>query len=160
MDNPKRVLVVSTATRECKKAFEYGLSVAQKYGAELSVLHIVYNPFGLKGWVLNIPNLIDLEAEYEKMIQQAKADLDAMIQEAKSTIPVKEILKRGNPAEEVIATVTEEKADMIIMVAHEEGRIEHFIYSKYIDAIVRALPCSIFLVKVSLDEYVAELEPR
>jgi nucleotide-binding universal stress UspA family protein len=33
------------------------------------------------------------------------------------------------------------------MLAHEEGRLEHFLFGRSNEEILRALPCSILLVK-------------
>jgi nucleotide-binding universal stress UspA family protein len=35
--------------------------------------------------------------------------------------------------------------------AHEQGRIEHFLVGSSNDAIIRKMPCSIFLVKKELE---------
>jgi nucleotide-binding universal stress UspA family protein len=43
--------------------------------------------------------------------------------------------------------VSEEKIDLIVMLAHEEGRIEHALFGGENDAIIRRMPCSILLVK-------------
>ena len=51
--------------------------------------------------------------------------------------------------------VHNEKIDLVVLRAQEEGRIEHFIISGSNDAIIRKMPCSIFLVK---DELVADAQ--
>jgi nucleotide-binding universal stress UspA family protein len=43
--------------------------------------------------------------------------------------------------------VGEEKIDLILMSAHEEGRLEHVLFGGENDAIIRKMPCSIMLVK-------------
>jgi nucleotide-binding universal stress UspA family protein len=35
----------------------------------------------------------------------------------------------------------------LIMLAHEEGRMEHFLFGRSNEELIRQLPCSIFLVK-------------
>ncbi|HAM53796.1 MAG TPA: universal stress protein, partial [Nitrospiraceae bacterium] len=40
MDDVKRILVVSRMTTYCRKAVHYGVSLSQKYGAELLVVHV------------------------------------------------------------------------------------------------------------------------
>jgi nucleotide-binding universal stress UspA family protein len=50
-------------------------------------------------------------------------------------------------AEEIKKVFNEEKIDLIVMLAHEEGRLEHFLFGRTNDAILRQLPASILLVK-------------
>ena len=50
-------------------------------------------------------------------------------------------------ADEIKKVVEDEKIDLIVMLAHEEGRFEHFLFGRTNDAILRKLPASILLVK-------------
>jgi len=149
MDDVKRILVVSRDTTECKKAVHMGVSLAKKYGAELSILHVFHDVFGLKGGILYIPHLTDLEQTYNTMVKEVRKDLDRIIAEEKTTgMKIKELVKDGDPAEVITRTVREEGADLMIMARHEEGRIEHLLYCKGVDELTRKMPCSILLVKV------------
>jgi nucleotide-binding universal stress UspA family protein len=147
MKDIKRILVVSRMTKYCREAVHYGVSLSEKYGAELYIIHVIHHPFGfdLSGWNLPIPSL---EEEYKKIIQEAKKELDKMISlEKKKGLSVKELIKEGKPTEEILKVVKEEKIDLIIMLAHEEGHLEHFLFGRSNDEIFRKMPCSILLVK-------------
>ena len=147
MHDIKRILVVSRMTKQCQKAVHYGASLSEKFGAELYVIHVIHHAFGfdLEGWNLPIPSL---EEEYKKILQEAKQDIDAMVsKEKKRGLSVKEMIKEGEPTKEILKVVNEEKIDLIIMLAHEEGRIEHFLFGRSNEEIVRKMPCSVFLVK-------------
>ena len=147
MDDVKAILVVSRSTHECKRAVQYGVSLARKYGVALSILHVIYNPFGLKGGVL-FTRLLDLEEEYAAMLKEAKQDIDRMIANEKAAnMQIKEMIRDGNPADVILQTPKEENADLVVMAHHEEGRIEHLFYSKGIDELIRKMPSSILLVR-------------
>ena len=79
MQEVKRILVVAKSTKHCRKAVHMGVMLAKCYGAELYVIHAIYNPFGLKGWNLPIVSRRALEEEYRKTLQDAKTDIDRMI---------------------------------------------------------------------------------
>ncbi len=145
MDDVKRILVVSRMSRNCQKAVHYGVSLAHKYGAELFVLHVVYDPFTFGDWNLPIPAI---EEAYQKTLEQSKADLDRIItSEKKKGMSIKEMVKGGQPTREILKTVAEEKIDLIVLLAHEEGRLEHFLFGRSNEEIVRKMPCSILMVK-------------
>ncbi len=145
MEEFKKILVVSTMTKYCEKAVHYGVSLSQKYGAELTVLHIVHDPFIFWGWNLPIPSI---EAEFKKTMEEAKKELDAIIRaEKKKGVAIKELIREGKPADEILRVAKEEKTDLIILLAHEEGHLEHFLFGRSNEDIVRRMPCSVLLVK-------------
>jgi len=132
-------------TQYCREAVHQGISVAKKYGAELYVIHVIHNPFGYEGW--NLP-MVSLKEEYNRIQEKAKADLDAIIASEKSgDLIVKELVRPGDPTKEVLKVLKEENIDLLIMLAHEEGRLEHFLFGRSNEEIIRKMPCSIFLVK-------------
>ncbi len=148
MENIGRILVVSRMTPYCREAIRCGVSIARKYGAELQVLHLVSNPFDMKA--VNAPGLF-LDEEYKnyKNIQrEAKEELDKVIkQEIRDGFPIKELISDRDPVEEIVKVANEERIDLIVMLAHEESRIEHALFGGEKDAITRRMPCSILLVK-------------
>jgi len=74
--------------------------------------------------------------------------LDRMVKVEKDKgLPVTVWVKDGQPAEEIKKVVEEERIDLIIMLGHEEGRLEHFLFGRTNDAILRKLPASILLVR-------------
>jgi len=141
----KNILVVSRSTKHCREAVETGISLAHHYGAHLYLLHVIHDPFNLDGWNLPVPSFHD---EYVKMVADARKGLDRMVKvEIDKGLPVTVFVKDGMPAEEVKKVADEKKIDLIIMLAHEEGRLEHFLFGRTNDAILRKLPASILLVK-------------
>ena len=106
MEDIGRILVVTKSTKYCRKAIHYGVSLARKYGAELTILHVIHNPFGLEGWNLPIPSLPTLEKEYKKMFEDARADLDKMIEmERAKGLPIKELVIEGHPQKKIYEIV-------------------------------------------------------
>ena len=145
MEDINRILVVSRDTKYCQEAVHYGVSLARKFDAELFIIHVVHNPFGLEGW--NLPT-VALDREYQNIIKEAKADLEKIIRREKGKgLPSKELIREGEPTEEILKTVKEEKIDLLIMLSHEEWRIEHFLFGRSNEELVRKMPCSVLLVK-------------
>jgi universal stress protein A len=144
MEEFKLILVVSRMTRHCRKALQLGVSLAHQYGAALSVLHVVDNPFK-KGW--NLPT-IAYEEEYRKELGRIQSELEGIIsQEREKGMTIREFVKEGEPKEEILKAIRNESADLVILLAHEEGRLEHFLYGRGTDSIIRKMPCSILLVR-------------
>jgi len=145
MDDIKRILVVSRSTKNCKKALHYGISLAKQHDSKLYVLHVIHDPFGYEGWNLPVPSL---KQEYKNLVKKSKEDIDRIIKsEQADGLEITEWIRDGKPVEEVIAAVNEEKIDLIIMSAHEEGRLEHYMFGRTVEELTRKMPCSLLLVK-------------
>ncbi len=145
MEPFKNILVVSRSTKHCLKAVRTGISMARKFGAKLYILHVIHDPFNMDGWNLPAPTFQD---EYHKMIADAKKELDRMVQAEKAEgLTVSEWVKEGEPVDEIRKVVESEHIDLIIMLAHREGRLEHFLFGKTNEAIIRKLPATLMLVK-------------
>lgn len=145
MEDVKRVLVVSRMTKYCRKAVRYGAALSKECNAELYVIHVIHNPFGYEGW--NLP-IASLEKDYSNIQEKAKAELHEIIEKERADgLPVKELLKTGEPTKEILKVVQDENIDLMIMLAHEEGRLEHFLFGRSNEELIRKIPCSILLVK-------------
>jgi nucleotide-binding universal stress UspA family protein len=148
MEDINRILVVTRSTKYCQKAVHYGVSLARKYGAELSILHVIHNPFGMEGWNLPLAYRPDLEEEYNRMFRSAKADLDRIIANEKATgMPIKELIIEGDPSKKLFEVVEKEKIDLIITLSYQQWLLEHWLFGRGIDEIVRKMPCSVLLIE-------------
>lgn len=140
-----RILVVSRMTSYCGKAVHYGVSLAKKYGATLFVIHVIHDPFGVEGW--NLP-LLNLEKSYQNLLKKTRQKLDGIIKnETRNGMSIEVLMPKGDPTDEIVKTVKEKNIDLLIMLAHEEGHLEHFLFGKSNNELVRRMPCSILLVK-------------
>jgi nucleotide-binding universal stress UspA family protein len=152
MEDIRRILAVSWMTQYCQRTVHYAVSLAAKYGAELSVIHVI-DTLWSQGW--NLPTMSQEESRETEM-KRIQAELDNIISdETKKGVKIKKIIREGDPFEEIMKVIEEEKIDLVISRAHEEGRIERLLVGGSNDALIRKMPCSIFLVKKELESEAA-----
>jgi universal stress protein A len=145
MEDIKRILVVSRMTKYCAKAVHYGVSLARQYGASLTVVHAIHDPFMIEGWNLPVPNL---NKDYQKLLNKSRQQLDMIVaKENKSGMKIDVLIQEGEPTSEILAIIKKKKINLVIMLAHEEGRLEHFLFGRSNEELIRRMPCSILLVK-------------
>lgn len=145
MDNIQRILVMVTATEHCIDVVHYAEDLAKRLQASLYVLDVIHDPFAYSGWNLPMPSV---EKEYRQLLEQTRERLKLMIGGKKEQeVPVKLVVKEGDPVEEITKMVAKEKIDVLVLPNHEETRIEHFLSAKVVARIVRKMPCSVLLVK-------------
>jgi len=146
MKDFNNILVVSRSTKYCRKAVHTGISLARLYDAKLHILHVVHDPFNLDGWNLPIPSVHE---EYVKLMNRYRKELHKIVMEEKGQgiIDITESVQEGGPVEEIITAVESKDIDLLIMLGHEEWRIEHFLFGRTNEEILRRLPCSTLLIK-------------
>jgi len=144
MDLIKHILVVSWLTKYCHKTIQFGISLARKYSAELSVIHVIDTKW-LQGW--SVP-MLSMEQEHKKEMEKNKEELHDIINiENKKGISIKEFVREGTSADVILKLIKEEDIDLLILRSYEESRLEQMLVGGNNDEIIRAMPCSIFLVK-------------
>ncbi|MBE0603424.1 MAG: universal stress protein [Deltaproteobacteria bacterium] len=145
MNDIRRIMVVAMDIKHSKETVRYGVSLAKKYGAELVVLHVEHDPFGAHGW--NLP-FLSVDEEYKELLREAEKNLEEVLRaESVNGLPVKEVIRHGEPIGVIRSMVEEERIDLLLMSAHEENRLEHFLFGRINETIIRRMPCSILLVK-------------
>ena len=147
MEKIERILVVNRTRQYCREEVRVGLSVARKYGARLLLLHLISNPVDMEA--LNAP--LPYPDEHKRHLSfedEAREELNKLLRpELSSEFPVDIIIRNGDPVDEIGKVVREQKIDLIVLLAQEQGRLEHMLFGRDNDEIVRSMPCSILLVK-------------
>jgi universal stress protein A len=139
------ILVVSRMVKYDAKVIQTGASMARMYGAKLTIIHVIHDPFGVAGWNLPLPNL---DKDYQKLLKKTRESLDKLAEKERAAgTSIEVLMKEGDPTREILQTVKEKKIDLLIMLAHEEGHVEHFLFGRSNHDLLLKMPCSILLIK-------------
>ncbi len=145
MKEIKNILTICRMTSHCGPVLEAAAERARRFNAQLYVMHVVHDPFGVEGWNLPLPSLAE---DYRNLMIRTRKELDARIAEIKSHgMEITEVIREGRPVSEILKVVAEEKIDLLVLPAHHESRLEHFLFGGDNEELIRAMPCSILLVK-------------
>lgn len=148
MSDFKNIMVFSRNTKYCRKTIHSGIELARKHQAKLYIAYIIHNPFGIEGWYVQFPSLPALEDEYQKLQDEGRKDLEAIIKkESAAGMQIEVIIVEGEVLEEIYKLLEEKKIDLLVVSAHREGRLEHFLFGHITENLIRNLPCSLMLVK-------------
>jgi nucleotide-binding universal stress UspA family protein len=86
--------------------------------------------------------------DYRNLIKKERPELDEIItSENRQGMKIDVIIREGEPTAEILTVVKEKNIDLLTMLAHEEGHLEHFLFGWSNHELVRRMPCSILLVK-------------
>jgi nucleotide-binding universal stress UspA family protein len=144
MESINKILAVSWVTQYCERTVHTAVSLAEKYNAELFVIHVIDTSL-LHGW--NLP-MRSYEEERGKYMDQLKSELNGIIsREKKGDITTQTLVKEGEPVTEILKVIEKEKIDLLILRVNQESRFEHFLVGGSNDELIRKMPCSIYLLK-------------
>ncbi|WP_136524108.1 universal stress protein [Geomonas ferrireducens] len=148
MTDIKRILVLNRLSQYTHDALRYGMVLAKRFEAELCILRVISNPVDMEA--VNAPGLFlkgEKYRDYRDLQEQYQEDLDrAICGETKGEARVRGVVTDKDPIPEITRMVREERFDLLVILAHEEGRLEHMLFGEN-DGLIRNLPCSILLVK-------------
>jgi nucleotide-binding universal stress UspA family protein len=146
-----RHLLAPTDFSECSKdAVSYALELAQKFGAKLSLLHVVEPPpYSIEGPVPSTVggNLLhDLE-------RQATAELAQVLPQAQvAEIEVTRYVVIGSPFRKIIETTEAEEVDLIVMATHGRTGLSHLVMGSVAERVVRTAPCPVLTIRPSAEK--------
>jgi len=150
----KRLLVAYDFSDDSEIALRYALSFAQRYGAELHVLHVLISPLARhRSDSTDTP--FNFETEYRaSMLRLENAVPTAKLREG----DVKLSISEGHPYREVLSYAQEQNIDLICMGVHGAGHGINSLFGSNVDRVLRQSPCPVLIAR-PLRPYIGEI-PR
>ena len=138
----RKILYATDLSQNAYHALAYAVSLASRYGAELSMLHVIEDIPDFDSKVVGYISQQGWEAIKQKHEDEARSSLTGKLvqsrgpiedllgqlsSDARENLPEQafntgEILvKRGNPVEQILQQVNEQDVDLIVMGTHGHG---------------------------------------
>jgi nucleotide-binding universal stress UspA family protein len=142
-----RILVPVDFSAHSEKAVRYALTLAPRFGARVSLLHVVEDPFVTGAWqaeafVPNIPELLD---DLIKAAQAQLADLKTRV--ATYGVVAATAVVKGEPARAILDEATAGGFDLIVMGTHGRTGLSHAFLGSIAERIVQKAPCAVLTVR-------------
>ena len=135
-----KILVPTDGSEQSMKAAERALEVAEKQGAQVTLMAVAYFPDDFDEMPLNLRD--KLEAEGRKNLQKAKAVLD------QKNIKVETVLEAGVvQANNILRKAAEGKFDRIIMGSTGAGAMQKVLIGSTAAKVVAHAPCEVTVVR-------------
>lgn len=131
----KKILYPCDLTQNSTKILPYVLSMAEKYGSTIYLIHVVQDLSEWGGFF--IPH-ISFDVLQKEAVQAAEKALDKVCEEQLESCPnFQKRLVVGDPASEILKEVEAEGIDMVIMGTHGTKGLEHTVFGSVADKVVR-----------------------
>jgi universal stress protein A len=154
-----KILVPISFSASSEKALRRAVSLAEAFGGQLYVLNVyrqIPRIFDSPGGILYRRDLEDLRKEAIKDLDYFVA---ARLRELRNRLTIEEVevVSDEDPVKAILRVAREKKVDLIVLGHHDETRLEHMLFGRNIDKIIRDAPCDVIVTKAEL--YKPEEEP-
>ncbi len=147
----KKILCPTDFSEPARLALEGGIELAEKFSAELVLVHVIMPPVvpggavavsGIAAEGFRTPLILkDLE-------QNAREGMRKLVEER---IPVhlacRSHLRFGRPADEIVRLAEEERVDLIVMATHGQTGWERIFFGSVAEKVVRLADCPVLTVR-------------
>jgi nucleotide-binding universal stress UspA family protein len=148
-----RILVPTDFSKFSDNALRYGAAFAEKFGAELHLLHVVQD----LSWF--IPEAILLAPSVTPPVDQfvtaARTALDRVVKDLNFPgVTIYPEVNEGTPFEAIIRFAREKNIDLIVMGTHGHTGLVHMLMGSVAEKVVRKAPCPVLTVRHPEHEFV------
>lgn len=155
----KNILVPTDFSLEAHHAFQVALSLAQRVGGQVTLLHAIELPetanFSTYGGPVESSELPNSSANMDdvfvlKLLQVTKRRMHQLISEAAQQAPgvlVKDKVATTRLNNAILEEVGAQHIDLVVMGAQGHTATEHFFMGSNTERLIRTAPCPVLAVK-------------
>lgn len=163
----KKILYTTDLSNSARHAFAYAVSLANLYGAGLTILHVLSDIPGLDSKIIGH---IGAEHWEEIKAQQAAEARAAMIGKKRENVEIHEVLeefskvenqdfvvdeilvRKGDPVDEILRQAEKRNCDLIVMGSHGHGIIEEALIGSTARKVLRRSKKPVLVVRLPDEE--------
>ncbi|MCA9771747.1 MAG: universal stress protein [Myxococcales bacterium] len=151
----KRIVVPTDFSEASSVAEAFGVRVAEKFGAEVLLVHIAEDPYVslTSAAYPGAPLTLDID----KLRGEIRAECEARLREWRERIPAavrsRAIFRFGKAFVEIIRVAREENADLIVIGTHGRTGLRHMIIGSVAEKVVRKARIPVLTVRPDAHEF-------
>lgn len=164
--NVQKIVVPIDYSDHSYRALQWGASLAEKYGAQILLLHVL--PKAVEVLPRHLPTdawvpyhyyeamgpgrePIRLEQSIVDLVEEARSRLYDLAAKELQTLAVEVNIAVGKPAEDILRVAQEAAADLIVMGTHGRTGLSHVLLGSVAEKVVRMAPCPVFTVRAGAE---------
>jgi len=141
----RHILCPVDLTPACRGVMTTAGAMASRFGADLTILHAVYDPLNVAYSHIPHPPLEQLR---EEMIRSAEETLRTEMQQALGPAPrASLVVVAGSPFQQIIRHARTHNVDLIVMGTEGKTGLNHAIMGSTAEQVVRRAPCPVLSLR-------------
>ncbi len=135
MTDFKNILFATDFSESSDYSLKYALSMAKKFNAQLTIIHVINEPVDLRGFYVPHISFEKLEEEIEEGAQKMMEKFCRT--QIKDYDKYETFIVPGIPYDEIIKKALEVSADLIVMGTHGRTGLDHVLFGSTAEKVVR-----------------------
>jgi nucleotide-binding universal stress UspA family protein len=135
----KKILFPTDFSSTTESDLEHAATLAHDTGAKLLILHVEEPPMAYAGGEMYYGPLLDDDAERKRLLEAVRPH--------DPSVPYEHRMAHGDPAREIVHVAEAEHVDLIVMSAHEHGRLRRLLMGSVAESVVRHANCPVLTLK-------------
>ena len=147
-----RILVPISFSASSEKALQKAVAQAEAFGGQIYVMNVyrqIPRIFDSPGGVLYKK---DLEVLRKEAIKELDYFVAARLRELRHRLSIEEVevVSNEDPVKAILRVAREKEVDLIVLGHHDESRLEHMLFGRNVDKIIKGAPCDVIITKAEL----------
>ena len=140
-----KILTAIDFSENSETAFDYALTLAVQFDAELVILHVINEPVDLRGFYVPHISFELLEKEIEEGAVRMMGEFCTA--RLGSFTHYSTTLVSGVPCDEIVRKAGEIDASLIVMGTHGRTGLDHILFGSTAERVVRLAVCPVLTVR-------------
>lgn len=141
-----KILIAIDFSENSEHAFEYAMTLAKQFQAELTILHVINEPVDLRGFYVPHISFEQLEKEIEEGAQKM---MEQFCQARMGDFTnYQTAIVTGIPNEEIIRKAADTGASLIVLGTHGRTGLDHIIFGSTAERVVRSAACPVLTIRM------------
>lgn len=141
-----KILYATDFSENSAHAFDYALTLARKFEARLTIIHVINEPVDLRGFYVPHISFEKLEKEIE---EGAEKMMDKFCRtRAKDFTNYETLIVAGIPYEEILKKAAEQQSSLIVLGTQGRKGIDHFLFGSTAERVVRNATCPVMTIRM------------
>ena len=141
-----KILTAIDFSENSEHAFEYAMTLAKQFQAELTILHVINEPVDLRGFYVPHISFEQLEKEIEEGAQKM---MEQFCQTRMGDFTnYQTAIVTGIPNEEIIRKAADTGASLIVLGTHGRTGLDHIIFGSTAERVVRSAACPVLTIRM------------
>lgn len=150
MKSFSKILIAIDFSENSECAFDYALTLAKQFNAELTIIHVINEPVDLRGFYVPHISFEQLEKEIEEsavsmMATFCSTHLGSFSQYTTSIVT-------GIPYDEITAAAARIGASLIVLGTHGRTGLDRILFGSTAERVVRSASCPVLTVRLPVAE--------
>lgn len=128
-----------------KLALSYGLELAGKYGADITLFHVVEQSIHPGFYTGGKTSIFEIDSDLRDRSIEAMKDFRD--EAGHKNVSVRYVITEGRAAKEIIDYLTDHPVDLVVIATHGLTGIEHFLLGSNAEKVVRRSTAPVLTVK-------------